>query len=366
MQLQGSLDVFALPEVLLLLRSTRQTGALHVTRGSQRGIVRVAGGTLSGANSDTSRQSLVHRLVGGGQLSDAALVGLADIGPPGCSLIRSIRDTGTVDRPSLLEVAGEQAVDAVFDMCRWTDGDFTLAADKDDPDDIGLRLPVAELLAAVSVRIERWPALASQLPTRDAILRPVAALDQDPSLTRHERALVTLIDGRRTLGDLVRVCGRGEYAIACLLSPLLERGMVAVAGEEPGELAAALVRRQSLIAGLESPVSHDTPAAAPPPPALDPPAWTPPAFAPLVLEPALPSTRPPVATESAHPRPSSPAHLVTEPAEGAAEDEAAATEPNGDQPSQLAPAQVARVPAHRDEGVNRSMVLRLIAGVQDL
>ncbi|MEP6853298.1 MAG: DUF4388 domain-containing protein [bacterium] len=51
------MESFPLPEVFQLLTAIRKTGGLHLCRGSQPGPIRLVEGTVSGASSDTTRQS---------------------------------------------------------------------------------------------------------------------------------------------------------------------------------------------------------------------------------------------------------------------------------------------------------------------
>ncbi|GAC1323649.1 MAG: hypothetical protein NVSMB13_03850 [Mycobacteriales bacterium] len=77
MRLEGSLDAFSLPDIFQLLSYTKKTGALHLRRtagkATQHGVVFLVGGSVTGATSDLSRQSLARRLVGAGHVLDDAM-----------------------------------------------------------------------------------------------------------------------------------------------------------------------------------------------------------------------------------------------------------------------------------------------------
>ena len=74
MKLEGSLDAFSLPDVFQLLSFTKKTGGLHLAHGGSDGVVFFAGGQVTGASADSSRQPLARRLVGSGTVDDDALV----------------------------------------------------------------------------------------------------------------------------------------------------------------------------------------------------------------------------------------------------------------------------------------------------
>ena len=152
MNLEGTLDAFGLPDVVALLAGTGKTGGLQLRHaqgtGPVHGVVWFREGRISGASSDRSRASLVRRVVGSGAVDDAALrhaVQRATGG--GTGVARALLDSGAVDPDLLRQAASEQAVDAVFDLLRWQTGEFGFDAAQTDPDDLGISLDPAEVLA---------------------------------------------------------------------------------------------------------------------------------------------------------------------------------------------------------------------------
>jgi len=99
MTLEGSLEAFSLPDIFQLLSFTKKTGALRITGPAAKGVVHFATGSVTGATSDVSRQSLARRLVGAGLLDDdglrKALDAVAD--DPAVGLGKAALDAGVVD-----------------------------------------------------------------------------------------------------------------------------------------------------------------------------------------------------------------------------------------------------------------------------
>lgn len=254
--LEGSLDVFGLTDIFGLLRTTRKSGALHLRRDpGQQGVVYVVDGAVSGASSDVSRQWLARRLVGGGHLPDAALRDAIEQvrADPSTGLGRAIAATGAVDAPALQQVAREQSVDAIFDLLRWREGGFAFAVGATDPDDVGIRLDVETLVGEARGRLARWDELAARIPSPDLVLAATPAPAEDVTLTPEEWGLVSLVDGQRSVAELVQLRGRGEYETVAGLVALVQRGLLVVpTGEQPEAGAAALLRRQRLLEPLEA------------------------------------------------------------------------------------------------------------------
>ena len=254
MTLEGSLEAFSLPDIFQLLSFTKKTGALHITGSSGRGVVYFATGSVTGATSDTGRQALGRRLVGAGLVDDEQLAAAVERvqEDPGTGFGRALHDAGAVDDGVLHDLVTEQAKDAVFDLLRWSQGDFAFVDDV-NPDDLGVALPVEDVITEGRARLEAWEALTRTVPSPDSVvavtLRPG---DETVSLEADEWALLALVDGRSSVADLVRVSGRGEFATVNTLASMAGRGLVAV--RQPGDAddgVAALLRRQGELSRLE-------------------------------------------------------------------------------------------------------------------
>jgi hypothetical protein len=268
-KLEGSIDAFSLPDIFQLLSFTKKTGGLHLAHGGSDGVVFFAGGQVTGASSDSSRQPLARRLVGSGTVSDDALsaaVGAASAGD-GVGVVRALLEHGAVDAELLRRAATDQSVDAVFDLLRWESGDFAFVMDEPNPDDVGVTLAVETVLEDAESRKGSWEAVSQLVPSSDAVLAMPVVLAADPHVTREEWSLLALVDGRRSVGDLVDLTGSGQYAVVSTLAALVGRGLLEVrpAPGSEGDLdaedhVAVVVRRQKLLAALEGEPFVPTPA----------------------------------------------------------------------------------------------------------
>jgi hypothetical protein len=362
MTLEGSLDAFSLPDIFQLLSFTKKTGALHITGPAAKGIVHFATGSVTGAASDVGRQSLGRRLVGAGLLDDSALSTVVEAvaADPTVGLGKAAHDAGAVDEGVLHEQVVEQATDAVFDLLRWSRGDFAFLADEANPDDLGVALNVEEVIAEGRRRMEEWETLTKAVPAPDAVvsvvLKPAA---DETALTAEEWALLALADGHRTVADLVRLTGRGEFATVRTLAALVDRKLVAVrrGDSDANDSVAALLRRQAELSRLEG-----RPEPAPvrtPEPAAEEPETKP--------EPAARQGKPEAVPDVVPQRPEPLVARKPEfPEEGVpgARRPTVTTETEGS--AALAPDATVPSLIERDPSVNKSLLLRLIAGVRGL
>jgi hypothetical protein len=252
MRLDGSLEDFTLPDILQLLTRTKKTGSLQLLAigDDRRGLVRLASGAVNGASSDLRRHALARRLVGSGLVSDEALTAAAaDVRAGAPSLVRALLEHGDVDSAEVSRLAADQVTDAVCELLRWSTGSFSFLVGDPDPEGLDLELSAEELVAEGERRMQVWPSLTTHIPSSDTVLRLAASPAFDPSCSREEWGLIALVDGNRTVHEIVALLGRSEFAVAGALSALVERGLLTVS--TPGAGLGDLQRRQDVIAALE-------------------------------------------------------------------------------------------------------------------
>ena len=363
MRLEGTLDAFSLPDIFQLLSYTKKTGTLHLRREDDHGVVHLRDGAVTGARSDVRRQALGRRIVGAGVVDDATLAEAVSRvqSDASCGLARALADSGSLSEDFARALAAEQASDAVFDLLRWPDGEFAFVVDEADPDDLGATVAVEDIVAEGHRRMQTWA--EAEMPGRDQVISLAATPVEDPIMTRDEWSLLSLVDGRRTVADLVVLSGRGEYVVVSAIAGLVDRGLLTV-----GETSDDVARRQELLSALEGMPAP----ASPPPPAEAALAPRAPAAsvakAPVIPERPEPFTPPRQPEHAEAPAPSY--ARASAPSQRPAATVAAAAASVGDvhgavamQPS----AEAAPSPyIERDPSVNKSLLLRLIAGVRGL
>ena len=275
MKLEGSLDAFSLPDVFQLLSLTKKSGGLHLSNGLAdtpvAGAVYFSGGAITGAISDASRQSLARRIVGLGACDDAALRRAVErAATENVGVARALAEGGAVDAAVLTQLALEQVVDAVFDLLRWLEGDFSFSVDEENSDDVGLAVPAEQIVAEANSRRETWDAVSRVIPSPEVVLEMPVIVPEGPTITREEWSLLALIDGHRTVGELVEVCGSGQFAVVSSLASLVQRGMLNIHDEDSPDHVTSVRRRQLLLAPLETgqvtatdPVTAPVPATGP-------------------------------------------------------------------------------------------------------
>lgn len=232
--LEGTLESFTLPDIFQLLAFTKKTGCLRLSRDGDRGRVYLRDGQVYYAVAAGGRLALGRRLVGAGLVSIDQLERALDDQHRGRGLRlgRILVDDGVIDEDTLASFLREQIFDAVFHLMRWPDGGFTFDSDGDGaalPPPLDLMLTVEDLIVECQRRLEEWEAVAARIPSMEATVAMSATPGErstDVTIRPEEWRLLTLIDGRRTVGELIDGSGQGDFQTGRTLHGMLSSGLI--------------------------------------------------------------------------------------------------------------------------------------------
>jgi hypothetical protein len=174
-------------------------------------------------------------------------------------VVRALQQSAAVDEGALHDLVGEHIIDTVFDLLRWPEGDFAFVIDEPNPDDVGVSRVAEDVVSEARRRLEVWGTVAAAIPSADTMLALTPNPTDEPTLSREEWALLALVDGRRSVAQVVALAGRGEFAVVSTLADLVSRGLLRA---DDADDVAALVRRHELLARLESAPAIETEPAA--------------------------------------------------------------------------------------------------------
>ncbi|MGV3760484.1 MAG: DUF4388 domain-containing protein [Actinomycetota bacterium] len=184
MALQGTLDTFALPDVLHLLATTKKTGCLRLE--GRRGI-----GTVHVDAGEVVAVSAAHA-----------------------------------------PLATDPA-DALFELLRFDDGAFSFEADA-APDERGPATDVESLLEAATGLLAEWREIEAVVPSLDAHISLRSALGgDDVTIPAHQWAHLVAIGGGRTVRALGEHLELAELPVSRVVRDLLELGVVELEEREP-------------------------------------------------------------------------------------------------------------------------------------
>ena len=227
--LQGTLNDFTLADVFSLLALTKKTGALRVTSGGTDGAVLFREGLICLALSDANRVPLGARLVSAGLIDEAQVRQTVEQhSGSSVAVTEALLASGQVEDRVLGVFLREQIVDAVFELMRLEEGSFNFDATAPALSR-GVGLSVVEVVGESTRRLDEWQSIGQRVASPHAVLAmvPSAASGREGvNLAPEQWELLALIDGRRTVSDVVELTGRGEFATCRVLGDLVGAGLV--------------------------------------------------------------------------------------------------------------------------------------------
>ncbi len=253
--LTGDLRGFSVVELLRLLAATSKTGLLHVETPLCTGRIELLEGRIRQATAEVSRAGLARRLLGSGLVTAETLEQLLAGRDHLASDLELAELLVTGDHLGSGQVAAslrEQTIGAVCALQQQRGGTFTFAPGAvDAARAAAVALGVPEVLAAVDERTAALPRLRARTGPADAVVSIIGPATSDRAVPEEAFELVPLVDGRRTVAEIGRLWGRGEYETRSALAELLEAGVVEVQAAEDARMDVLLSARE-LLAEMES------------------------------------------------------------------------------------------------------------------
>lgn len=238
MAIKGSFSEVNLPDVLQLLAVGRKTGCLKVTDGQNFGSVYFRDGMICYTSLLNRPDRIGDRLLARGLINYSQLEEVLEVQRTEGGVRRLgdiLMDRGLVSRADLEADIASQIEETVFYLLRWTDGEFFFEPDTlPQGESVMVSLDAMNLLLEEARRIDEWRNLEKKLPGGNTVLEPVtsdAVQHAGLELTEQERQILTLVDGQRTMAEVMELSHLGEFATSKVIYGLLLTGLIKRGGE---------------------------------------------------------------------------------------------------------------------------------------
>ncbi|MHC4778862.1 MAG: DUF4388 domain-containing protein, partial [Planctomycetota bacterium] len=141
-------------------------------------------------------------------------------------------EEGLVTEADIIEAIREKIKEELFDIFLWDNATFTFTKNYFPEEFIDpkskatkLELDTTRILMTAINRIEEWGRIEEKLKTTKAVF--VLPEDSSPpldSFTRKEKTILSLIDGRNNLEDVINKSGAGRFKTCQILYQFFEKG----------------------------------------------------------------------------------------------------------------------------------------------
>ncbi|HTA92656.1 MAG TPA: DUF4388 domain-containing protein [Polyangiaceae bacterium] len=232
--LAGDISVISIAEVLQLLDLQRQSGVLSIFTRYSEITLYVKQGRLDFAASRGLRVEfrIGRYLVEDGTITRDELQTVLDNRAGSKRLLGELLiQLGMATEEQVRRALVRQTTELVYEVVRWNKGRFaftvgaeTLAASK-----AALGIETGGLVMEGFRRVDEWRLIEGSFDFDEVLYHDTVAIErlgEDANLTRQERAVLSAIDGERTIREIVDLAGGSSFELCKIMYQFLNSRLV--------------------------------------------------------------------------------------------------------------------------------------------
>jgi len=233
MSLEGKLKDFGIADILQLLAQQQKTGILLVERQTESAEIYFLNGLVIETRSSQHTDRLGEMLIRGGYVTRQQVTTALDRqGDTFDYLGKLLVRDGLIQHEVLQQALKTQMLETFFDILQWRDGQYRFITDKFKKEGALDTIPgIQSILLDVLRMIDEWPAIVKAIPSFEMVFTLADGHTPD-DIEIDELPVYQLIDGRRSVQEIVDGSLMGRYAACKLLAELLQDGIIRHAGRK--------------------------------------------------------------------------------------------------------------------------------------
>ncbi|MDD4050849.1 MAG: DUF4388 domain-containing protein [candidate division Zixibacteria bacterium] len=236
MGLTGNLKTVSFSDVLQLLSTGKKTGTLTVASGVRKKEISFREGNIIYAFSVNSNEDLLGNL-----LLKRGKIGKKDLEraitlhkQSGRALGATLVDMELFDKEEVADCLRMQIEEIVYNLFSWSDGEFSFLEGQ-TPKNVPfmVNLSTMNIIMEGTRRIDEWMEIQKVLPPNDVLLRIrllTHVTSDQVTLSLDEFKILALVNGERTLPDMIACSPIGEFPTCRAAYRLIVAGLVESAG----------------------------------------------------------------------------------------------------------------------------------------
>jgi CheY-like chemotaxis protein len=233
--IRGILGMVPSGDIFQLLKYQAQTGVLHLARGQAHLEVFMREGGIAFARAqNVDEEFLLGRfLVETGALTAQDLDLFLNSRRGTRKLLgEQLVKTGHVSKEQLQEALERQTEALMYEAVRWGEGEFAFyVTEKLPPEarEADLRVPVDMIMLEGFRRVDEWGMIEKEIKDFDMVLAPArdsTGVIERVELEPEEKSVLSLVDGRRTVWDVIRDSRRSSFDVCKILYRLLSSRII--------------------------------------------------------------------------------------------------------------------------------------------
>jgi CheY-like chemotaxis protein len=233
--IRGILGMIPAGDVFQLLKFQAQTGILHLARGQAHVEVFMREGGIAFARAqNVDEEFLLGRfLVETGALTAGDLEVFLESRRGTTKLLgEQLVKTGHISKEQLLEALLRQTEALMYEALRWGEGEFAFyVTEKLPPEarEADLHVPIDGIMLEGFRRVDEWGMIEKEIKNFEMVLSPArdsTGVIKRVELEPDEKRILALVDGKRTVKDVVRNSRRSSFDVCKILYRLLSARII--------------------------------------------------------------------------------------------------------------------------------------------
>jgi len=233
--LTGNLKTMSLPDLLQWAGAGRKTGTLSLKSGPLHKKIYFQEGAIIGSSSDDNREYLGQFMLSEGIITEQQLKDAFDLqAQTKVMLGRILVKKGLVSEAKVGDVLRLKAEETIYSLFLWMEADFEFMENELPPgDQVLISIKVEDVLMEGLRRYDTSKKIRQILPHNGIVLRrSQRPLPSDIAAKKFPRRIYDLVDGRRTLVQIVLEAHASEYNVCQVLFVMVQKKFLEVVQEE--------------------------------------------------------------------------------------------------------------------------------------
>jgi predicted transcriptional regulator len=231
MSLKGEIENFQLPSVLQLLSADKKSGLLTIDDGKRKVQVFIKAGNIVYAVGTQKEVRLGYLLRTKGIISAEELnKALALAKQRKERLGKILVERGFISGETLKKFIHQQVREILYDLFLWKNGAFEYVDQEINlGDELTTELNYMEVILEGTRRVDEWSILRKNIPHPQIVFRINKDLEQQDEtvdLTANEWRIISLVDGERSVQQIIADSGHDEFTVYRMINSLISSGLI--------------------------------------------------------------------------------------------------------------------------------------------
>jgi curved DNA-binding protein CbpA len=235
MSITGLLKFYPIADILLDLQRSDTTGMLDISKGPIHKRIYVKNGVMIFATSNSEEEQLEEVLLKSKKITPDQYYQSVDIMKrTGKPRVKVLIELGYFQPSKILHALKLQAEEIILDLFSWEDGKITFIEGPFPAEVVTLKFSAASLIFRGIKKINKPDYFENLLPPADTILyysdEPIN-LFQDINLSEPDKYILSFIDGKITIKEILSASQLGELQTTKILCALISTRMIEAIGK---------------------------------------------------------------------------------------------------------------------------------------